>query len=201
MQIKDALAQISQMNFHGSRLLIAFSSRTKKAGGWCTVEEKTMKATTGATMLVLAFLMSLTLSTSYAKDISSDTATKLLSDCWLEDDARAISTENGKGCCSFELGYCIECEESTQLGDTPKCVKVEIRLVPDNKISTPPATENAPTEPVIHDHRSPKIDSNSNDQAEIVAPNNRTGTVRVQRTRPSSSPTVNAPAPIVTDHR
>jgi len=175
MQIKDALAQISQMNFHGSRLLIAFSSRTKKAGGWCTVEEKTMKATTGAT--------------------------KLLSDCWLEDDARAISTENGKGCCSFELGYCIECEESTQLGDTPKCVKVEIRLVPDNKISTPPATENAPTEPVIHDHRSPKIDSNSNDQAEIVAPNNRTGTVRVQRTRPSSSPTVNAPAPIVTDHR
>jgi hypothetical protein len=64
-----------------------------------------------------------------------------------------------------------------------------------------PAVENAPTTPIVHDHRSPKIDSNSNTQAEIVAPNNRTGTVRVQRTRPSSSPTENAPTPIVTDHR
>jgi hypothetical protein len=64
-----------------------------------------------------------------------------------------------------------------------------------------PAVENAPTEPVIHDHRSPKIDGNSNNSAEIVAPNNRTGTVRVKRTRPSSSQPNNAPAPIVTDHR
>jgi hypothetical protein len=55
--------------------------------------------------------------------------------------------------------------------------------------------------PIVRDHRSPKIDSNSNSQAKIVAPNNRTGTVRVQRTRPSSSPTKNTPAPIVTDHR
>jgi hypothetical protein len=62
-------------------------------------------------------------------------------------------------------------------------------------------TENAPTDPVIHDHRSPKIDVNSSNQAEIVAPNNRTGTVRVQRTRPSSSSTVNTTTPIVTDHR
>jgi hypothetical protein len=62
-------------------------------------------------------------------------------------------------------------------------------------------TENATTEPVVHDHRSPNIDSNDSTQTEVIAPSNRTGTVRVQRTRPSSSPTNNAPAPIVTDHR
>lgn len=50
-------------------------------------------------------------------------------------------------------------------------------------------TENAPTDPVVNDHRRPIIDSNSNNQAEIIAPNNRTGTVRVRRTPRSSSPT------------
>lgn len=52
-------------------------------------------------------------------------------------------------------------------------------------------TEIAPAYPVVHDHRSPNIDSNSNNQAEIIAPNNRTGNVRVKRTPRSSSPTNN----------
>ena len=201
MHIKNALAHVSQMNFHGSKLLMALRSRTKMACDWCTVEMKTMKTTTVATMLAQVVFMPLTISTSYAKDISDDTATKLLENCWMERDNRSVKTSNGSGCCSFSLGYCIECEKSTSADKTPKCVKTEIRRVPKNKISTPPATTVAPTYPGVHDHRSPKIDSNSNEQAEIIAPNNRTDTVRVQRTRPGSSPTESTPSAIVTDHR
>lgn len=49
----------------------------------------------------------------------------------------------------------------------------------------------APPGPIVHDQRRPKIDSNSNNEAEIIAPNNRTGTERVMRKRPSSSTAVN----------
>jgi hypothetical protein len=57
------------------------------------------------------------------------------------------------------------------------------------------------TNPIVREHRRPKIDNNSSNKAEIIAPNNRTGTVRVIRARPNSSPVVNAPGLNVIDHR
>ena len=86
-------------------------------------------------------------------------------------------------------------------GDDCECLMAKMENTTTRPIIHPDTQVVAPPDQVVHDHRSPKIDSNSNEQAEIIAPNNRTGTVRVQRTRPSSSPTENTPGPIVSDHR
>lgn len=86
-------------------------------------------------------------------------------------------------------------------GDDCECLMAKMENTTTRPIIHPDTQLVAPPDQVVHDHRSPKIDSNSNEQAEIIAPNNRTGTVQVQRTRPSSSQPNNAPAPIVTDHR
>jgi hypothetical protein len=84
-------------------------------------------------------------------------------------------------------------------GDDCECLMAKVEHTTPKPIIQPDTQLIAPTDPVIHDHRSPKIDSNN--QAEVIAPNNRTDTVRVRRTPRSSSPTENSPAPIVTDHR
>ena len=55
----------------------------------------------------------------------NSTAASLLTHCFLASDARDIPAI-ANGCCSFELGYCIECPDSA----SEKCEMVEIRVTP-----------------------------------------------------------------------
>jgi len=120
---------------------------------------------------------------------------KCIKEANIDCEEQYLGTTQISLCKASEVTVC-----KNTYGSTSDCMTRDL-VTHDSAIINPatPGTEMAPTDPIVHDHRSPKIDRNS--QAEIVAPNNRTGTVRVKRTRPSSSPTVNAPAPVVTDHR
>lgn len=109
-----------------------------------------MKPITFATTALIIF-SSLTISTpSFAKKttVGNSTAVSLLTQCYMADDARDVGPEVANGCCSFSLGYCIECPD--EKGE--KCVKVSIRRIPPRVIvTTPESGVVAPTN--VRDHR------------------------------------------------
>lgn len=92
----------------------------------CGVEDMTISNSRHARILVAALFMQLSATgPAFADKVSNSTAASLFTHCFLASDARDIPTI-ANGCCSFELGYCIECPDSA----SEKCEKVEIRVAP-----------------------------------------------------------------------
>ncbi len=93
-----------------------------------------MKNSTIATMAAMVFLAPLMISTpSYSAKVSNPKAASLLSQCFLEEDARDSKVPGTVGCCSFTLGYCIECPPE---GESGKCEKISIRRTPNDHFRT-----------------------------------------------------------------
>jgi hypothetical protein len=83
------------------------------------------KLKTGSILFIAAMAMMPT--PSLAKKVKNSTAAHLLSVCMLTEDNYGGTTPNGfTRCCSWTLGYCIECERDASV----KCEKIEIRTTP-----------------------------------------------------------------------
>jgi hypothetical protein len=112
-----------------------------------------MKFTALATMAAIALLPSLTVSTpSFAKMVNNSTASSLLTQCMLADDANTdvpTMPSGWGGCCSASLGYCVECPPKS----TDKCHKYPTRGGTSRNQSTAPEVGAVAPKAPVRDHR------------------------------------------------
>jgi len=112
-----------------------------------------MKFAAITTMTAMALLTSLTISTpSFAKMVSNSTASSLLTQCLLADDANSdvpTMPSGWGGCCSASLGYCVECPPKS----TDSCHKYAARGAASRTQSTAPESGAVAPATNVRDHR------------------------------------------------